>query len=222
MKLDELRGDSRFSFTAGFLVGATIMARRAAAIEALPVDQVDDDIRIEHRSYVVSSIMQAAAAVESEVAEVAMHGPGHHLGSDRIDADARDYLQPLADVIDDQNPALERYALVLHLLRKAAFDRGGQPWQDAALVMRLRNEVVHYKSKWGAEMTQAKLWRSLQALRHPKPPFTEDATNFFPQRCLSAACAAWAAATSVAFIDAFYDRLSIASPLEGHRHRLQL
>ena len=140
----------------------------------------------------------------------------------RIDADARDYLQPLADVIDDQNPALERYALVLHLLRKAAFDRGGQPWQDAALVMRLRNEVVHYKSKWGAEMTQAKLWRSLQALRHLKPPFTEDATNFFPQRCLSAACAAWAAATSVAFIDAFYDRLSIASPLEGHRHRLQL
>jgi hypothetical protein len=222
MKIDEVTADTRFSFTAGFVVGAIGMARRAAQIEAIPVDQVDDDVRMDHRSCVVSAVMQAAAAIESEVAEVAVHGPGHHLGTNGVDADARAFLQPLAEVIDDQNPALERYALVLHLLRKPAFDRGAQPWQGAALLMRLRNEVVHYKSRWGAEMSREKLWRSLLDLGHPKPPFRQDGENFFPHRCLSATCATWAARTSVGFIDAFYDHLGVASPLNGHRERLRV
>lgn len=220
MKVDDVTSDTRFSFTAGFLVGASAMARHARDIESMPVDQVTEDHRLDHRSYVVSSIMQAAAAMESEIAEVAMHGPGHHLGSNGVDAGARDYLMPLAEVIDDQNPGIERFALVLHLLRRPPFVRGAQPWQDASLMTRLRNEIVHYKSKWGAEMTQERLFSSLQQLRHPKPPFREEATNFFPHRCLSAACATWATRTSLAFIEAFYGRLQIPSPLAGHRHRV--
>lgn len=220
MRTDDRNADSRFSFTAGFLVGAFAMTRHADAIEARPADDVDEDARLAHRSFVVSAIMQAAAGIEAEIAEVAMHGPGHHLSSNGIDDAARDFLRPLAEVIDDQNPALRRYALVLHLLRKPALDQGVQPWQHAALLMRLRNEIVHYKSRWGAEMEGQSLWTALQNLRFPKPPFRDDASSFFPHRCLGAACARWAARSAVAFIDGFYERLSIASPLDGHRHRL--
>ena len=131
MRADDRNADSRFSFTAGFLVGAFAMARHADAIEARPAADIDEDARLEHRSLVVSAIMQAAAGIEAEIAEVAMYGPGHHLGSNGVDVVARDFLQPLAEVIDDQNPALRRYALVLHLLRKPALDQGLQPWQHA-------------------------------------------------------------------------------------------
>jgi hypothetical protein len=47
--------DTRFSFTAEFLIGGTIMARRAAEIEAKPIDDVGEDERFEHLSHVVLS-----------------------------------------------------------------------------------------------------------------------------------------------------------------------
>jgi hypothetical protein len=55
----------------------------------------------------------------------------------------------------------------------ASPDRGTQPWQDADLLVRLRNELVHYKSKWGQEMEKLKL-SSLKQL-HPCPPFVKGA-----------------------------------------------
>ncbi|RXG84215.1 hypothetical protein EAS61_39580 [Bradyrhizobium zhanjiangense] len=44
--------------------------------------------------------------------------------------------------------------------------------------------------------------------------------NFFPHRFLSASLASWSVTTSVKFIDAFYHRLSIASPLDAHSSHL--
>lgn len=89
-----------------------------------------------------------------------------------IDVSARDYLSPLADMVDRES-VLERYATVLHLLNKQAIDRGGGPWQEAALVIRLRNELVHYKSRWGHELDRSKLFQSLQGENHRRPPYLE-------------------------------------------------
>lgn len=122
--------------------------------------------------------MQATAALESEIWEVMTYGPGHHLGSNGIDVAARNILSPLAEILDDQS-VLERYQLVLHFLQKSALNRGVQPWSDVALAIRLRNEVVHYKSKWGEELERAGVLRRLRDMKHPKPPFAESA-NFFP------------------------------------------
>jgi hypothetical protein len=73
--------------------------------------------------------MQSAAAIEAESADVLTHGPGHHLGSNGIDTAARNFLAPLAEMIDRQQEPLERYQLMLHLLQKAPLGRGEQPWQ---------------------------------------------------------------------------------------------
>ncbi len=130
--------------TGQFLVGATIMARQAGAIEHRPITEIGDDHRFEHQSLVISAIVQAAFAIESEIAETVTHGPGSHLGSDRQDAAARDFLGPLAALIDKQSAAVERFQVVLHVLGRPVFERGAHPWQRAALLMRLRNEIVHY------------------------------------------------------------------------------
>jgi hypothetical protein len=133
-----------------------------------------------------------------------------------VDASARDYLNPIAEFIDDQQ-TLERYQIVLHLLRKEKFDPGRQPFQSTALLVRLRNELVHYKSKFGKEMNSVKLFEALRQLKHARPPFASPYSNFFPHHCLSADCAVWSARTALAFIDAFYEKLGIRSPLESHR-----
>lgn len=210
---------TRYSFTAQFLRGGAIFARRAHDIEATVDASISDELSSEHIACVVGAITQAAAALEAEISEVLIHGPGHHLGSNGLNATARDFLSPVVDIIDDA-PTLRRYDLVLHLLRKPPLKRGASPYQDAGLLTRLRNQLIHYKSKWGEEMDSATVFSGLKGLGFDKPAFVSPNTNFFPQQCLSASLASWSVTTGVKFIDAFYHNLSIISPLNAHAKHL--
>jgi hypothetical protein len=82
--------------------------------------------------------------------------------------------------------------------------------------IRVRNELVNYKSKWGKEMEGQKLYKTLQHLHLAKPPFVGEGSNFFPHQFLSAACAAWSVRTAVAFLNGFYDHIGIESRLKPH------
>jgi hypothetical protein len=200
-------------------MAAAMQARASFEIEARPHGTITEDDKVAHRGFVVGAVMQATAALECEIWEVMVYGPGHHLGSNGIDAKARDLLAPLAETIDGER-VLERYWLVLHLLNKRGLDRGAPPWQDAALVVRLRNELVHYKSRWGEELERSKFLRALQDKGHPKPPFIPGSAPFFPHECLSASCASWSVRSCVTFVDAFYASLGLSSRLDPYRERL--
>jgi hypothetical protein len=187
--------NTRYSFTAQFLRGGAIFARRAHEIEGNP-EAISEELRSEHLACVVGAVTQASAALEAEISEVLIHGPGHHLGSNGINAGARDFLLPLADTIDRQ-PTLRRYEIVLHLLRMPAIDRGTESYPTADLLIRLRNELIHYKSKWGEQMDGPKLFGRLEQLGFDKPTFMSPHTNFFPHRCLSASLASWSVMTGL-------------------------
>jgi hypothetical protein len=208
--------DTRYSFGAQFLRGATIFARSAVAIEALPSGTTTEESMSEHRAFVAAAIMQAAAGLEAELAEIVMHGPGYHLGSNGVDVQARDFLIPLESAIDDQ-PTLERYQMVLHLLKRPQLDRGSEPFQSAALLVRLRNELIHYKSRWASEMSSSKLVAALELRRFSRPDFIPESKPFFPQRCLVADCAVWAVRATHEFLRAFYDRLGAPCSLDHFR-----
>jgi hypothetical protein len=90
---------TRYSFTAQFLRGATILARRAHEIDGT---SISEELQSEHMACVVGAITQATAALEAEISEVTVHGPGHHLGSNGINAAERDFLLPLAKTIDSE------------------------------------------------------------------------------------------------------------------------
>ena len=212
-------GQVRYSFTAQFLRGAARFAALSRDLESKSKEGWNENEESDHRAFVVAAVMQSTASLEAEIAEILDHGPGHHLGSNGIDAQARKFLQPLADVVD-HNPVLERYQLVLHLLRKEPFDRGGQPFQAADVLVRLRNEIVHYRSKWGPEMESEKLFAAVRNLRFQAPPFVSAGTNFFPFQCLVADCAAWAVRTGVSFIEEFYKKLAISSPLAAYKSNI--
>jgi hypothetical protein len=211
-----LMADVRTSLTGQFLGAAAMQARAASEMESRPVPGITESDKVMHRGLVVGAIMQAIAALECEIWEVTVHGPGHHLGSNGIDAEAQAFLRPLADTIDKES-VLDRYRSVLHLLRKPPLSSGEQPWQDAALVVRLRNELIHYKSRWGQDLDRSRFLRALQAKTEPKPPFIPDGMNFFPYRCLSAACASWGTRSCFALLDSFYARLGFPTRLDPFR-----
>jgi hypothetical protein len=134
---------------------------------------------------------------------------------------ARDFLHPLAEMIDRHQKTIRRYELVLHLLGKPPLDKD-QIYESADLLVKLRNELVHYKSKGGQEMEGQKLFNRLKDLRFEKPSFVESNTNFFPHQLLGASCASWAVITATEFINAFYALLGFPSPLEPHKERLSV
>ena len=209
--------DTRYSFTAQFLCSSAIFARRCAAIERA---DPDEETRTEHRGLVTAAIMQCTAAIEAESAELTIHGPGYHLGSDGIDRRGRDFLVPLAELIDRQE-VMERYTTILHLLGKRPLSKGNKPSQHMAILVKVRNELVHYKSQWGEDMERRDLFKALQQLHLSKPPFVSLDTNFFPHQFLGAACAAWSVRTAVTFLNTVYERLEIISPLDPYRTQFE-
>ncbi len=209
--------DVRYSFVRQFLESSAIFVRQAREIESdFTATTIDEPTRCRHRGLVCSTIMQCVAAMETEIDETCVHGPNSHLGGSHINRQAQQFLAPLAEVIDSQN-TLSRFSIILHLLKKPTFDKGRPPFQSAALVVRLRNELIHYKSRWGTEMESSKLYRALINLRHTPPPFTDSTMKFFPHRCLSADCAAWALDSVVTFLEAFYSALGVESRFKDHR-----
>jgi hypothetical protein len=162
----------------------------------------------------VSAVVQCAASLEAEISEVTLHGVGHHLGSNGLDVVAYDFLKPIAGVIDNQS-TLDRYELVLHLLKKPPIEKGGQIYKDVRLLIDLRNQLIHYKSR-----ERKKLFDRLQELKLEKPPFILPTANFFPHKCMSASLASWSVLTAVNYINHFYTKLNVESPLEPYTSRL--
>lgn len=211
--------DTRYSFVGQHLEASAVFIRRIRFIEGLAPDQLDGAIACEHRGLVCAVIFQCAAALEAEAHEICIHGPASFLGSNAADKEAKKILSPLADLVDRQE-TVARFNLILHLLQRQVLNKSGEPYQSAALTVRLRNELVHYKSRWGAEMGSSKLYRALENMGHQAPPFVDKTMNFFPHRCLSADCAAWALKSVVSFLEDFYNALGIPSRLASYRQRL--
>jgi hypothetical protein len=209
--------DVRYTFTGQFLEASTLFVRRIREIESQGTWSETD--KVEHRGLVVSVVMQTAAALETEVHEISVHGPGCHLGSNGIDLAAQSFLKPIAEIIDDQS-TLDRFDLILHLLKKEGLEHGANPYQSAALLIRLRNEIVHYKSRWGLQMENSKFLKSLAQLGHKPPPFAVPGMNFFPHQCLNADLGAWAVTAAVDFLDVIYARLGVQSRFHDYRSRV--
>lgn len=209
--------DVRYTFTGQFLEASTFFVRRLRQIEAQT--SWTEAEQVEHRGLVVAVVMQCAAALETESHEIAVHGPGAHLGSNGTDMEAQRFLHPISEIVDDQS-TLDRFDLMLHLLGKSPIDHGQEPYQSASLVVRLRNEIVHYKSRWGAEMKSTKLYKALLACGHKPPPFMPEGVNYFPLRCLNADLAAWCVTGTVAFLDLVYSRLGTPSRFRDYRARV--
>ena len=218
---DTITATTRYSFTAQFIEAAAAFVRKAAAMEDGYSGTISDEQAAEHRAFISTAVMQCAAALETESHEICTFGPGSHLGSNGTDLQAEARLTPLAEFVERQE-TLARYQVLLHVLGKPMLDRGGQPFQDASLVVRLRNEITHYKSLWSEELSQQRLFASLQKLSHRPPPFAHLSQNFFPHRCLGAECGAWAVKSTVAFLDEVYRILGVSSRLEPYRARLSV
>lgn len=129
-KMGGVTFEIRSSLTYVMLHSARSFARDAKALEAGASIDVYSQTR--YVGFVLGAVMQSVGALESEIHEICAYGPGHHLGSNGVDTAGRELLAPLADLIDGAE-VLERYRIVLKLLKKAPLDSSTQVWEHAKL-----------------------------------------------------------------------------------------
>ncbi len=158
-----------------------------------------------HRAYVTSAVLSSVAFMEALINEfyqdIADRHPGFRAD---VSPQAHEQIQTFWDAAEGRKfGVLEKVQMALVLCGRPSFPKGQAPYQDAALLIELRNELVHYKPKDLGGGIEHRLDAKLQN-KFPLNALMAGAGNpFFPDHLLGAGCANWAAASALALADAF-------------------
>jgi hypothetical protein len=89
-----------------------------------------------------------------------------------------------------------------------AFDEGKQPYEDAALLVQLRNTLVHARPVTRETGDMGELDEALSRRFPPNRPMAKMGNQYFPDQCLGAGCAFWAMTTVTNLADEFLGALA--------------
>jgi hypothetical protein len=210
-----VRAALRTHLSKNHLAGVRLFRDRAKAIEEKNShSEVDGATREEHRAYVVGAIMLAVGFLEATINEAYTDASEGHLAQlqgaseETIESWAR--LWELGSI--DRASVLEKFQIALIVGRFKPFDKGVEPYQSASLLVKLRNELVHFRPAWASGTDEhgrsAELERKLQRRFSPNP-FVAEGNPFFPDKCLSHGAAAWAESASTDFVRDFFPRAGV-------------
>ncbi|MBL7663292.1 hypothetical protein JNK13_11135 [bacterium] len=211
-----------YSIACQYLAASELFIREAILLESnfnnslIPEEQVRI-AEIKHKGLISAVIMQCCAALESSIYQVVHDGPGWHKGSNGINLDQKNYLNKFKDLIDKTQGVVERFKVVLDLLKLEPLDLGKNPNQSVIILVALRNELVHFKPVAVIPFDDEKLLKKLKSLNLNESPFPGAKSIFFPNACLSADCGKWSLESTVNFLNSFYLKLNAGNPIEHYK-----
>ena len=89
------------------------------------------------------------------------------------------------------------------------FDAGSEPLQSAALTIKLRNLLIHFKPETISVINAPKLESQL-VNKFPQNSLMAGSGNpFFPDKCLGAGCVNWTVQSAKGFADETFRRLAL-------------
>jgi hypothetical protein len=190
-----------------------------------PLEQVSEEIRAEvgqnnftrllsYRAFVTGAIFSSVGFLEASINELFFMA-GEPLGGALLGLQHQD-LAVLAEAVPlvlrrRGLSTLDKFQLTLVLTRKAKFDPGVQPYANAALLIALRNELIHYVPEWTLVGEPQKIVARLAAAKFSLNPLEPEALGEHLDRYLSYGCARWAVESCMDFADEFYRRLGVGA-----------
>lgn len=203
----------RTYYSSYHLWAARHFAGFAKGIEAARVERPRFDI--EHRAYVTGSIFSAVGFLEAAINELYQDVADAHEGYvASLDVDCKRIMSEFWDRTEGRNRSyvslLDKYQNALTFLRKQQFKSGQKPYQDAALVVKLRNELVHYKPRSLGGDTEHTLARQLRGKFDDNVLMTVSGNPWFPDKCLGHGCADWSVRSVFDFANDFFARIGVA------------
>ena len=201
---------------------AAYFARQASSIESNPDDETEQ-ARVALHAYVASTLFSSVAFLEALANELyadAAQPDGGHLSA--LPERDRALIAELGATETIQKaPVLSKFDLLLRGAGKAALPKDRAPYQVTATLIRLRNEIVHYKASFfdiGSE-------GMVRPGNFNDSNLSEQVRNLFPHRIkprgwaadnwMSSGCARWAVTTAVTHADAVFHAMSI-DPYYNH------
>lgn len=178
-----------------------------------------------HRSFVLGSLFSSVTFMEAAINEFISDATDTRQNiEESVGTDNTNWLSALWNSnFIRHTSVLDKYQIVLEGLGRPRFDKGRNPYQDVATVVRLRNELVHYKPEFLAGPESGHWTDSLRPKFAPNALFPAGSGNAdFPGRLLGHGCAEWAAESSLSFADAFFAQIGVQPKYEQVRDRLKL
>jgi hypothetical protein len=170
---------------------------------------------VEHRGHVLSSIVASAAFLEAMVNELYQDAADDHAPPDGyitpLSASCRRLMAELWRSTDGgMLKPIRKYEMLLAFADAQALDRGAQPYQDAALVIRLRNAILHYRPENVSVADEAHAMEQRLGGKFDDNAFMSGSGNpWWPDHALGHGAAVWANRAVKALADHVSDALGI-------------
>ena len=212
--LAQAKLDQRSAFAVRHLIAAARFSRQCGAVQAAHAGKPLGAFYDEQTACVSATIMLAVASMESNINE---HFEDSDVLLPELSSGARNEVCDLLSTAS----ILDKYMKVLSLKGLPQFDKGGPPYQDACLLIAVRNELVHFHPEWhGNQDRHEKLGRRLAGKFDLSPFISEDTAVMFPQRIVSHGCTRWAVKTALTFMEEFAKRVSLPNRFQYHHQHL--
>lgn len=200
----ELELFMRIYFSSYHLWSAKYFAKCAAEIEKSdPTGRFDG----KHRAYTTGSIFSAVCFLEAAINEFCKDVVGGEPRTLTILPDSN--RQPFLEFWSTERKLsiLAKYQAVLRVLRKPELPKGKPPYQNAKLLIALRNELTHYKPATYGGKVQHSFMNKLAGKFAENPLMRQCKNPYFPDKCLGSPCAYWAVQSVQDLTDLFFKTL---------------
>ncbi len=205
---------------------AAFFTRCAFKIEKEYNGTFSEELFMQHRAYITSTIMLSVSFLEGTINELFSDIAGNHEASstkfDTLTSNLIANMWKLEVPRTSHFNVLQKYQIALALAQKDQFDRGQQSYQDVNSMIKLRNNLVHFEPEWitcpaGDDFREEDIHKFEKQLfgKFQLNPLTGQGNPFYPDKCLSHGCAEWAVVSSLKFTDEFFLRMKLA-PLYNH------
>lgn len=207
----------RVYFSLSHLLAAKHFAQLAADSEASSdvIPRHDE----KHRAYVVGAIISAVAFLEAAVNEVLRDVKDeydHYIGP--IGPEAKNRIakgwDKLGGTTSGEPKVLNCCQKILKGCSKELFTTGSgaRPYDNARLVINLRNSLVHYEPGSYGPNDQPKCTEKLEGKFSDNPLMAGTGNPYFPAKCLGSPCANWAIDSVEKLADEFFQRIDVIPP----------
>ncbi|MEO7648277.1 MAG: hypothetical protein ABIV11_08595 [Gemmatimonadaceae bacterium] len=218
-----IRAELRTNFSIQHIQSAFFFARQCKAIEGAHDGSYNAESIANCRAYATGAVFAAVAFLDATAGEIfldASEPDGGSLKDQPIDV-RRNFEEIWTKSLSKKSAALPKLEKALELAGTpeicsgSRFNKEERPYLDVALVVKLRNRLIHYEPAWlPAELEHRKqVPQRYEFAEQLRGRFAESAmmgggSPLF-HKILGYGCAKWAAESALALADEFYYRMGI-------------
>ncbi|MGH8657397.1 MAG: hypothetical protein ACREV4_02620 [Gammaproteobacteria bacterium] len=104
---------------------------------------------------------------------------------------------------------LDKYQLALRFAENEPFKKGESPYQEIDTLIKIRNELIHYKPESLGGDNIHRLEARLRGKFLENSLMAGSGNPYFPDKALGKGCADWSVASVTRFTDTFFSQLNI-------------